>query len=295
MAGNQSVYTFVASRRVGSGEVDARQIRALTKDEFKDIDLAIQSVEAHLTGFDAYIWRVLEDLESTTDKVRAEFGANGSSFSAGSLVSELELRLINVCSVLKMYAEHVIVLIGQMYGKKSDELGHVKRLLSHLYDSSLPYRVCNHLRNALVHGSPNELLGTNLRASLGDSGETVTTVQVFLSREGFRKHAQNAKVRDEVVALPDELELISITTDAAKRVTALHADILDLLSPRLIPAVELLAGLFEEAREVLLEDEWIGFLELAETSPGQRQIRPLMLPERVSRFIGEYIAERAAD
>ncbi|MGO4250159.1 hypothetical protein AB4Y87_23440 [Paenarthrobacter sp. RAF54_2] len=291
MTEEQNIYVFVASKRVGQGEVKARQIRALSQLEFRRIDAAIKAVEQYLTGFDAYIWRGLEDLHRTVEKVRTQWAEGGTDLDAGPLMSELEFRVINVCAVVKMYAEHVIVLLGQTYGEESTERDEVKKKLSQLYDSSLPYRVSNHLRNALVHGSPRELLSTNVVTRIKDSGEIVTTVEVLLSREGFRRHAQNAKVRNEVVALPEELELISTVTDAATGLVALHGEIMHLLSPEVVLALEMLAGLFIEAREVLEEGEWVGFLELSPIAVGMRQMRPLMFPESVSKFVYQYLSE----
>ncbi|WP_156367471.1 hypothetical protein [Arthrobacter sp. Leaf69] len=234
MTEEQILYTFQAVRRAESGELLARPIRQLSEQEFEETRTAIYRLENYLTGFDAYIWRALEDLRATAEKARTQFAEKGSSFSPGPVVSELELRIINVCAVVKMYAEHVIVRLGEMYGKESTERGDVKALFSQLYDSSLPYRVSNHLRNALVHGSPAELMQTTLHTSLPESGQPVTTVEVRLSRDGFRKHAQNAKVRDEVVALSEELELIATVTDTATGTMALHEDIMHLLSPGVV-------------------------------------------------------------
>ena len=285
MTDEQTIYAFVASKRVGQSEVKARHIRTLSQPEFGRVHAAIKTLDRYLTGFDAHIWRGLKDLHTTVEEVRTQWGEGGSDVDTGPLVSELEFRVINVCAAVKMYAEHVIVLLGQTYGKESAERDEVKKKLSQLYDSSLPYRVSNHLRNALIHGSPSELLSTKLRASLTDGGGIVSTVEVRLSREGFRKHAQNAAVRNEVVALPEELELISTVTDAAKGLVALHGEIMDRLSPEAVPAVEVLAELFNEGREDLQDGEWLGFVELVPAATGMGQMRPLTFPESVYRFV----------
>lgn len=291
----QNYYSFQAVKRAESGELSARLIRELSEQEFEETRTAIRRVENYLTGFDAYIWRALEDLRATSEKARTQFAAKGSSFSPGPIVSELELRIINVCAVVKMYAEHVIVLLGKIYGQASTERNDVKSQFSQLYDSSLPYRVCNHLRNALVHGSPIELMHTTLSTSMATSGQRDTKVEVRLSRDGFRENAQNAKVRDEVVALPEELELISTATEAAEKTMALHEDIMHLISPGTDVAVGWLAKLFEEADEVLAEDEWPGFFEVSPSAPEGSRIRPLPLPESVSRFIRSFIDAQPID
>jgi hypothetical protein len=194
-----------------------------------------------------------------------------------------------------MYAEHVIVLLGKMYGKESTERRDVKSLFSQLYDSSLSYRVCNHLRNALVHGSPVELMQTTFNSSLSESGQRDTTVEVRLSRDGFREHAQNAKVRHEVIALPEELELIATATDTAKGTMALHEEIMHLLNPGMGLAVNWLARLFEEADGVLTDGEWLGFLEVSPSAPEGSRIRPVPLPESVSRFVRDFIDTQPTD
>lgn len=295
MTEEQIFYTFQAVRRAESGELLARPIRQLSEQEFEETRTAIYRLENYLTGFDAYIWRALEDLNATAEKARTQYAEKGSGFSPGPVVSELELRIINVCAAVKMYAEHVIVRLGVMYGKESVERDDVKAQFSQLYDSSLAYRVCNHLRNALVHGSPVELMQAIFNTSLSESGERVTTVEVRLSREGFRKHAQNAKVRDEVVALPEELELISTATDTAKGTIALHEEIMDIVSPGALPATQLLARLFAEADVVLVEDEWPAFFEVSPSAPEGSRIKPLPLPESVSRFVRDFIVMQPAD
>jgi hypothetical protein len=288
-------YTFQAVRRAESGELLARPIREMTEQEFEETQTAIYRLENYLTGFDAYIWRAWKDLNATAEKARKQYAEKGSSFSPGPVVSELELRIINVCAAVKMYAEHVIVRLGELYGKESLVRQDVKTRFSELYDSSLAYRVGNHLRNALVHGSPTELMQAIFNTSLSESGERVTTVEVRLSREGFRKHAQNAKVRDEVVALPEELELISTATDTAKGTIALHEEIMDIVNPGALPAAQLLARLFAEADAVLVEDEWPAFFEVSPSAPEGSRIKPVPLPETVSRFVRDFIDMQRAD
>lgn len=116
-----------------------------------------------------------------------------------------------------------------------------------------------------------------------------------LSRDGFREHAQNAKVRDEVVALPEELELISIATETAKGTMALHEEIMHLLSPGMGLAVNSLARLFVEADGVLAEDEWPDFFEVSPSAPEGSRIRPLPLPGSVSKFVGNFIDAQPTD
>uniref|UniRef100_UPI003F4935D9 hypothetical protein n=1 Tax=Paenarthrobacter nicotinovorans TaxID=29320 RepID=UPI003F4935D9 len=289
MTENPVFYTFQALKRGDDNELSARPIRELSEDEFGQTWNAIYLIENYLTGFDAYIWRAVEDLLTTTEEARDQYAEKGGSLSPGPIVSELEFRIINVSTAVKMYAEHVQVRLGRLYGKESPELREVLRRFSVLYDSSLPYRVSNHLRNALVHGSPAELLVATFNSQRSDSGATVTTVEVHLSREGFKQHAQNAKVRDEVVALPEELELLSTVIQAAKGAMALHEDIMDLLSPGTGHAADWLAGLFREAAKVLAEDEWPGFFEVHPNAAEGSKIRPLPLPENVSTFIQDYI------
>ncbi|WP_284987621.1 hypothetical protein [Arthrobacter sp. fls2-241-R2A-172] len=289
MTEDQVFYTFQALKRVDDNELSARPIRQLSEEEFGQTWNAIDLIENYLTGFDAYIWRAVEDLFNTTEEARNQYAEKGGILSPGPIVSELELRIINVCSTVKMYAEHVEVRLGRLYGKESPELREVSRLFSALYDSSLPYRVSNHLRNALVHGSPAELLVATFNSQRSDSGESIATVEVHLSREGFQKHAQNAKVRDEVVALPEELELLSTVIQAAKGAMALHEEIMHLLSPGAVQAADWLAKLFKEASTVLAEDEWPGFFEVHPEAAGGSKIQPLPLPENVSRFIQDYI------
>lgn len=294
MTKEEIFYTFQAVRRAESGELLARPIRQLSEQEYEDIRTAIYRLENHLTGFDAYIWRALKDLNATAEKARMQYAKEGSRFSPGPVVSELELRIINVCAAVKMYAEHVIVRLGVLYGKESMERRNVKAQISQLYDSSLAYRVCNHLRNALVHGSPLELMQATFNTRLTESGERVTTVEVHLSREGFRKHAENAKVREEVVALPEELELMSTATDAAMGTMALHEEIMDIVNPGALPATQLLARLFEEADAVLVEDEWPAFFEVSPSAPEGSRIKPLPLPESVSKFVRAFIEMQPA-
>lgn len=295
MIEEQILYTFQAVRRIGSGELSARPIRQLSKQEFEDARTAIYRLENYLTGFDAYIWRALEDLYDTAEKARTQYAEKGSSFSPGPVVSELELRIISVCAVVKMYAEHVIVRLGELYGEESEVRQDTRARFSKLYDSSLAYRVGNHLRNALVHGAPAELMQAIFNTSVSKSGERVTTVEVRLSREGFRKHAQNAKVRNEVVALPEELELISTATDAAHRTIALHEEIMDIVNPGALPATQLLARLFAEADAVLVGDEWPAFFEVSPSAPEGSKIKPLPLPESVSRFVRDFLDTQPAN
>lgn len=289
MPEEHTYYVFAAVKRVGEGELDTRPIRVLSEEEFEETRLTIRLVEEYLTGFDAYVRWALADLDNTTAKARTESARESFQLSPGPVSSLLELRIINVCAVVKMYGEHVKALLGQMYGKESSELNDVNKQLSQLYDSSLPYRVCNHLRNALVHGSPAELLRSIFQTKLSETGEPVTSVEVRLSREGFRKHAQNAKVRDEVVALPYELELISTVTETANATMELHREMMHLLSPGVERATKWLAALFDEANAVLDDGEWPGFFEVSPAALEGGRITPLPMPHSVAGFVKRFI------
>lgn len=50
-----------------------------------------------------------------------------------------------------------------------------------------------------------------------------------------------------------------------------------------------MAGLFKEAAVVLSEDEWPGFFEVHPNAAEGSKIRPLPLPENVSKLIQDYI------
>lgn len=59
--------------------------------------------------------------------------------------------------------------------------------------------------------------------------------------------------------------------------------------------MKLLARLFEEADAVLVEDEWPGFFEVSPSAPEGSRIRPLPLPESVSRFVRDFLDTQPAD
>lgn len=242
-------------------ELSARPIRQLSEEELGQTWNAIYLIENYLAGFDAYIWRAVEDLFHITEEARNQYAEKGGSLSPGPIVSELELRIIKVCTTVKMYAEHVEVRLGRLYGKESSELREVSTLLSALYDSSLPYRVSNHLRNALVHGSPAELLVATSNSQRSDSGEKTATVDVHLSREGFQSTRKMRRCATRSSHCQKSWNYCPLLFKR-QRVQWRSTKSMHLLSPAAAQAADWLAKLFKEASTVLVEDEWPGFLEV---------------------------------
>jgi hypothetical protein len=289
MAQTKTVYALFACSRLEGNELRTRTVRELSEPEYEACRSSIRAVEGCLYSFDTYVRYAVEDLERSRDDLLKNMAIHSFQMSPAQAGSELEFRIINICAAIKMYADHVQIILGRLYGKESAERLNALKKFSDLYDSNLAFRVCNHLRNALVHSGAGGLLSTILRSEAVISDETTESAQVLLDRQGFRHRAQNAKVRDEVADLPHDLELITTTLEAAGHARRLHEDLILTLHPELMPAIRQLVGLFAEAST---DHEWPALMEITPSNPEGSRIKPMPLSTEVREYVNLFMATK---
>jgi hypothetical protein len=124
-----------------------------------------------------------------------------------------------------------------------------------------------------------------LRSESVSATETAESVAVILSRAGFQRRAQNAKVRDEVAELPEDLELIDITLEAASQARKLHEELVPIMHPGLTPAIRQLADIFVEASS---DDEWPALMRVSPEATAGTRIQPMPISFEVRQFVAMF-------
>jgi hypothetical protein len=285
MTESGTLYVLVACARDSDEALRTRTVRHISKEEFEAARRAVHELEECLYGLDANVRYAVDDLIRTKDYLLRQMASHSFQMSPGRAGSELEFRILNVCSAIKMYADHIQITLGRRHGQESDVVNQVRVRFSELYDTSLAYRVCSHLRNVLVHSGPGELLSMMLRSESVSATETAESVAVILSRAGFQRRAQNAKVRDEVAELPEDLELIDITLEAASQARKLHEELVPIMHPGLTPAIRQLADIFVEASS---DDEWPALMRVSPEATAGTRIQPMPISFEVRQFVAMF-------
>ena len=212
----------------GTVKVIFDMVRELTKDQFDQAGEAVQVIERVLVGFDNNLDRSFNELIESTERLTATFGNSNAFQDFSGWGPELLHRITNFSVAIVMHQSYVASEVEHLYGKNSTQHVAVKKAFSDLYDRSLSYRIVYGFRNAIVHSS-RRLVSTYASSQLvivpnGDE-HIESEAKLRLIREAFSTTKPNAKLRDEVMALTEDPELLEACRDAWAATKAVQAGI----------------------------------------------------------------------
>jgi hypothetical protein len=174
--------------------------------------------------------------------------------------AEAQRRLSNFLSSAAAFRDRALSSISRKYGNPSEQLSHIKGVISSEYDANLSYRVMYSLRNYAVHEqAPIGLMPVNYRRD-GDD-HPILNVSVMLNRSDLITSLDvNKRVRNELASL--NVETFSVKTLADEYFGA-HRKILSAIIEMHLPhlkteykyfdAIYKRAGIVDGAAPVVME------------------------------------------
>ncbi|UKA59135.1 hypothetical protein [Arthrobacter sp. FW306-2-2C-D06B] len=222
-------------------------VRPLKPGEREELDRAIRSVTNIVQGFMVYIRQALNDLGESIQRVFSEHASMSGDVNSRRI--ELEYRMLNVCAAIRMYEEHTYSEIDRKYGPNSSQRIAAKVVFTQTYDKSLEYRILYYLRNAMTHGSRN-LISFAFSATSNPGEDPSFTLQLPLQRDKFFASNAKATVRQEVQAMSEDPDTLSMCFSVLATMTDLNHQLTPILEPDLLDHVVTLAHLINEAAAV---------------------------------------------
>jgi hypothetical protein len=130
-------------------------------------------------------------------------------------IRNMRSAALSLCSSLVYHQELMLQKTSVMFGKGSAEFASVKAIFSALYDDHAGYRFLCRLRNIMAHDSM-DAVSVRAKQSLVGGTRLVTNFEVGIERARVARCKQIGPVRDEIVELsgnPDLLELADQITE----------------------------------------------------------------------------------
>lgn len=227
----------------GTVKVIFEMVRELTKDQFDQAGEAVQVIGRVLVGFDNNLERSFNGLTESTERLTAAFGNSDAFQDFSNWGPDLLHHITNFSVALVMHQTYVTSEVGHLYGRDNAQHIAVKKAFSDLYDRSLSYRIIYGFRNAIVHSSRplvSSYANSKLVIDLNGNEHIESDVKLRLIREAFSTTKPNAKLRDEVLALTEDPELLEACRAAWAETKAVHAGIAPVLYPTRNEAVQTL-------------------------------------------------------
>ncbi|MEC5149531.1 hypothetical protein [Cryobacterium sp. GrIS_2_6] len=234
--------------RTGPKSITWNIVRELTADEYSAVGSAISTVYEAIRGVAGFAKVAHSDLDDLMTRLHAMAADESLRIRAETWPTHLQYRVVAVSAAIRMHEEHVLAAIRRRYGKESHEEQEAKRIFNEVFDGSLAYRVIYSLRNAVVHGSRGLVTSFGKSALVADGGgERIDTViELRLRRDGVAKSTFKAAVRNEVVALTEDPDLVVFCQLALAAIKVVQQRLDSLVNPDLPAAVRLLRNYIDE-------------------------------------------------
>lgn len=201
----------------------------ITEDEYKALKIARDFL------FEALYLEQKFDLV-TEDFIEYEmtllsYAANHMMFSnldyirLQNEVNNINRRLVNLLSACRLYLDHCIHHLSNIYGRESEKIEAVNRQKSAEYDSNLSYRVLEALRNYVQHrGFPVQKVTYNgSRVEEGDNWEILFSVTPYIKVSELQEDEKFKRaVLDELKKLGDEFDIKPFIRDFVTSIGNVH-------------------------------------------------------------------------
>jgi hypothetical protein len=232
----------------GRPGITYKLVRPLKAGELEELDKAIRSVTNIVQGFMVYVSQAMNDLSESIQRIFSEHASMSGDVNSRRI--ELEYRMLNVCAAIRMYEEHTYSEIDRRYGQNSSQREAAKLVFTQTYDKSQEYRILYYLRNAMTHGSRN-LISFTFSATANPGEDNKFDLRLPLQRDKFYASNAKAAVRQEVQALPEDPDTLSMCFSVLAAMTDLNQQLMPILEPDLMDHVVTLAHLINEAATVM--------------------------------------------
>ena len=212
-----------------------KHVRDLESGELERIQEACKSASDAVAGFIMFVRQSLWDLNRSVQEVQADAEKGINAESGYRADDELQYRVLNVCTAVRMFEEHVNADINRKFGKDSEQGMQARKLFNRIYDASFAYRLLYQLRNAIVHGSRG-LMAMHIELYLDESvtpplprGE----LRVDLDREAFNRQKIQAALRSEVMSSDAAPNLLRLCNEVLPTMEDLAMRLTEVLQPGL--------------------------------------------------------------
>lgn len=231
----------------GRRHVESKDLRPLADDEGEKILEGATAIIASVQGFIVFAQQAVQDLKNSISTILDQPQGGRDDMEAWRV--ELEYRILNTCTAVRMFEEHVYAEINRKFGKESSQLTAARNAFRQTYDKSFAYRLLYRLRNEIVHGSQSLL---QFRCSRWHDPKKpkvhiYTDIGVDLNIEIFVRSNVQASLRNEVAELKCAPDLLIVCLGILPFMEELNLKLTIIISPNIGETSALILDIFNEA------------------------------------------------
>lgn len=147
--------------------------------------------------------------------------------------NKINRRLVNLLSACKLYLDHSMHHLSNIYGEKSEHTETIKKIKSEEYDSKLGYRVMEALRNYVQHrGFPiHEWTYMRKRIERQDKDQLLYTLTPFINIRELREDQKfKRSVLTEIEKVGDKIDSKPLVREYISGIADVHNGVRSILS-----------------------------------------------------------------
>jgi hypothetical protein len=176
-------------------------------------------------------------------------------------VNNINRRLVNLLSACRLYIDHCIHHLSNIYGSETEKVEAVNNQKKAEYDSKLSYRVLEALRNYVQHrGFPVQKVTYNRnRVEEGDNWQILFSVTPYIKTNELQEDEKFKKtVLDELKRLGDEFDIKPLIREFVTSIGNVHKKAREVLKEDIQQWEERIHNCIQKFRAETKSDDIIG-------------------------------------
>lgn len=176
-------------------------------------------------------------------------------------VNNINRRIVNLLSACRLYLDHCIHHLSNIYGSKTEKIEAVNNQKKTEYDSNLSYRVFEALRNYVQHrGFPVQKVTYNSnRVEEGNNWQILFSVTPYIKTNELQEDEKFKKtVLDELKKLGEEFDIKPLIREYITSIGNVHKKVREILKEDIQQWEKTIHNCIQKFRDETKSDDIIG-------------------------------------